>query len=225
MNDNLLNLIATSLGEAIAEKDKPYFRNNQVRSSLFVSRFASNLQRNNLAPGYDLRVVAVDEFGNKTSGEWLLDITLTRTTIIEEKGNRTHAVIQIEWAIESEGNSALAEFARDFSKLAVVRARNYLYLHGFNHGTEYAAQEYFTRRVKLAIDILRDANAFPNSFYLAFWPSPERPAFAKTVNSIWDLLAPDINKKYKHLGQVYLYRLESSGSTFLGTACLQSGSS
>jgi len=221
VNDNLLTLIATSLHEAIADKDKPGFKDNQARSSHFVSRLATNLGRSNLTPGCDLKVISVDEHGNKSSGEWLLDIALVRKMTIEEKGFRTDAIIQIDWAVESESNSALVEFATDFSKLAVVRARNYLYLHGFNQGTERAAHQYFERRLRLAVEILRKADAFPNPFYLAFWPSPEKPAFANTESSIWDLLAPNINKKYQHLGQVHLYRLESSGAIPLGAAGLQ----
>ncbi len=220
MDTSLLALISKSLSDAIARKNESAYSINRNRSSLFVSELAKNLSSNLTAPDCTLKVISVDSSGKRLPGEWLLDIAITRCIKIEETGHVENAVTSIEWAVESESNSALSEFASDFSKLAVIRASNYLYMCGFNQGTERGAHRYFKRRLEFATNILKAANVVPPAFYVAFWPSPEKRVFKSYVGSLWDLIDDNSVQGFAHLKQVYLYQLTSEQPILIGATSI-----
>jgi hypothetical protein len=222
MKTSILAIIANSLSEAISQKDNAFCKKNQNRSSLFVSILGKNLYSNLVDPDCSLKLITVDPNGNKEPGEWLLDIAITKIINIEERNYSAKAVTNLVWAIESESNSALTAFASDFCKLAVVKSHKYLYLHGFNQGTENATRDFFLRRMDFAKKILIAGGGVPNSFYIAFWPSPAKPKFKTNAQSIWDIIADYDDSQFDHLRKIYLFELTSDEPIPLGNKCIPS---
>lgn len=214
----ILSIIASSLSDAILRKDETSFEEyNSKRSSLFVSILGEKLYSNFKDKNHSLKVIGVDSNGDNIQGEWLLDIVIAKSIEIVEKNYSTTAMINLEWAVESESNTSLDEFVWDFSKLAMVKSQNYIYLHGFNHGTEDGSNNFFRRRLDIAKKILLAGDGMPNSFYFAFWPSPAKPKFKTKANSIWDLLTDCNLFQYNHLRQIHLYKLTQDDPIYIGS--------
>ena len=180
--------------------------NNRLRSSIFVSNIADGLysfykdSNEHLA----LRVIGFDEdTGAGVEGEKMLDISIAKTkAIIDPDKEISKAIIgyQLIWAVESEANSGLPDFADDFGKLLCVKSKNYLYLNGLDQLQEKSRLSYIDRRLEVAKQLLEDAELEYDNFYYAFWPSP-----AKNMNhnkSFWDM-----NKKDDLLGMVRVFEL------------------
>jgi len=180
--------------------------NNRLRSSIFVSNIADGLysfykdSNEHLA----LRVIGFDEdTGAGVEGEKMLDISIAKTkAIIDPDKEISKAIIgyQLIWAVESEANSGLPDFADDFGKLLCVKSKNYLYLNGLDQLQEKSRLSYIDRRLEVAKQLLEDAELEYDNFYYAFWPSP-----AKNTNhnkSFWDM-----NKKDDLLGMVRVFEL------------------
>jgi hypothetical protein len=222
METPILSIIANSLSDAISQKDMPGFELNQTKSSLIVSIFASNLKSDWSVTDCSLKVVKVDPDGQKHSGEWLLDIVIAKEIQIKEKGFTVYTVTNLEWAIESESNSGLAAFASDFSKLAVIKSSNYLYLHGFNQATEKAALEFFKRRLDFANKILMAGGGVPSQFFIAFYPSPEKPVFKSDAQTIWDLIPDGNSPQFNQLRKIHLFQLTLETPIFLGSEQIKS---
>lgn len=156
---------------------------NTLRSAKFVSEVA-NLLHSEIGVAKDIKlcVQQVDDQGYKNSGEWLLDIVISRTTEIRDPEiGHSKAFInsKILWAVESESAVGLPDFAADFGKLMVVKSEKYLYLNGLRPNLS-DTKTYISRRLKTAEQILLESG-IKGELYLGFWPSP-----AKDVLSGWD---------------------------------------
>ncbi|MCY6369483.1 hypothetical protein [Clostridium ganghwense] len=183
-------IVKDSFEEAVKIKDynEKFKNSNTYRSAKFVSALGERLKdfyvKNDLY--YHLNVQKVDdESGRKTSGEWLLDVSLTKQKCIEDpakKQSKAKINTEIIWAVESEYHTGLDKFAEDFGKLMCIKSQNYLYLNGVNQ-EEKNLQTYILRRLETVSDLLRDREDFyGKNFYYGFWVSPE----IKNGKSIWD---------------------------------------
>ena len=136
-------------------------------SGKFVYEVACAVQRM-LFQQYDRpTVIKVDEQGEKSSGEWLVDACITEKI-------SSDFVSRIVFAMESESETSKKAFNEDFAKLVHLNASVKLYLNGLKHrekqGTR-GAEQYIERRIDYASRIVRRTRA-SGQIFLGFWPSP-----------------------------------------------------
>jgi hypothetical protein len=171
---------------------KDHTHANYFRSAKFVYEVAKclwddlYLTSGKKLRGKKLHVQKVDDQGNKSPGEWLYDICITKTKKVDEangqKSSSAHINTEIIWAIESESSTSLSEFCDDFGKLICSGAQNCLYLHGLDQTTETGRNEFIKRRLEtIQGSLLANINSGVN-FYMGFWPSPKKVG----GKSIWD---------------------------------------
>jgi len=188
----LKNILQNCLDHSIELSSKDNFpQSNSLKSSLFVSEFASTVYEEFFNyPANKRNVITVKENGEKQPGEWLLDITITKNV-----GDFKERILL---AVESESNTSIKSFHEDFAKLLHIKAENYIYLNGLDQKTKSGRDIYISKRNSYALRLMRNAGI--NSFYLGFWASPRKIG---NVDSIWNEL-PD--GKFRHLNQVTLYK-------------------
>ena len=112
---------------------------------------------------YCLKVITVDNSGERFPGEWLVDACIT------EKYDGF--IDRIIFAMESESNTSKAAFNDDFAKLLHLNADFKLYLNGLNHKSEDGMNKYIESRVAYAKSILCRVS-HTGKFFFGFWPSP-----------------------------------------------------
>ena len=191
--DILKEILNDSLSTASKFINKePFNKDNKLKSAKFVSIFGE-LIFNKFFKSSDnvLNMVKVDNSGYKQHGEWLLDITITQ----DSKGFKKNIIL----AVESESDSSEKAFNDDFAKLIHIKAINYIYLNGVNQKTPKGLENYISKRLLYAENILNFSNY--SSFYLGFWPSPKK---ISKIDSIWLAFPNDI---YSHLNKIFLYKL------------------
>jgi len=165
--------------------------NNKLKSSIFVSSVAELLFNSyrDSRENHSLRVIGYDEeSGKRKSGESLLDITIAKTKIITDPGNKQSSAsisYQLIWAAESEANTSLPAFTADFGKLLCTKSTHYLYLNGLDQIKEESREAYMIRRLTIARQLLHEAGLEYNRFFYAFWPSPNKNHSKN--KSFWDM--------------------------------------
>lgn len=157
--------------------------NNKERSSVFVSSVADLLAEEFKAEIERKEACCcVQKFNEKIKkripGEWLLDIVIAKQTELrDEKKKRSKAkmISEILWAVESESDTGLDQFAKDFGKLLCVNSKNYLYLNGMNQSSA-GMKDYKERRletIKNTDFISERLKEINGRFFIGFWPVPE----------------------------------------------------
>ena len=187
----LKSILSNSFNSARKYTNVDYFKDsNALKSAKFVSIFAQSLF-NAFYPNldYKLNVIKVDDEGNKYSGEWLLDITITEDT----NGFKKNIIL----GVESESNTSEKAFNDDFAKLIHTKAKNYIYLNGLNQKTPKGKQNYIRKRLLYAKSFL-NSEEYP-SFFFGFWTSPQKN---NESDSIWSAIN---NGKLIHLKETQLY--------------------
>ncbi|MDE0064889.1 MAG: hypothetical protein OXP09_00315 [Gammaproteobacteria bacterium] len=206
----LLQSIREGFDKAFSETDqilngKASNRGSGRLSSRFVYQVSSAIYErlDRRSPGLCLRVIEVDEFGKRTSGEWLVDACIT-----EEKcdSKKLRFIDRIVFAMESESDTAQRAFNKDFAKLVHLKAKYKLYLNGLDHKTPNGMRNYTRRRCKYAEAVLNRIRP-SGEFYLGFWPSPRKPDKSPdSVDSIWKRLQCG---EWRHLNGIRLWRFDT----------------
>ena len=192
-NKNIKNIIHSSLKISIENSSE---MTNQIKSSLFVSNLGKML--NEYCKGlFQTNYISVDSKGKKTSGEWMLDISVTKQVEVTEEFNgkviKKLINTNLIWAVESETSTSTIDFCMDFGKLLCVNSENYLYLNGLNHSTPKKSEEYVEKRIDTVTKLLQDMELTENLYY-GFFPTPGKTA---GNDSIW---AEILKGNYSHLG-------------------------
>lgn len=187
---DLRRILQRSFDDAIESSTASHF-SNALKSSKLVSNLGHYLYHALNNTQLTLNVVTVDNEGNKSPGEWLLDVAITQN---DGNGFRQRIV----WAVESETDTAWKAFYDDFAKLMHVRSANYLYLNGLNHRTVPGMEKYVHQRLEIAQRILRRSRI--QNLYFGFCASPCKPD--KYTESIWDVIASTV---FEHIKTVRLY--------------------
>ena len=172
-------------------------------SSKFVYEVASAIHRRALrrSAGLRLRVIEVDDRGERKPGEWLVDACVTEERC--EEGLRF--IDRIVFAMESESDTGRRAFHDDFAKLAHLNAERKLYLNGLSQTTCRGMRKYIRSRREYAEAILNRITP-PGEFYLGFWPSPAKPRSGRgELDSIWRGLR---RGKWPHLNRIRLWRFD-----------------
>ena len=180
ISDRLISELVLTAFKTSIENEK-IVDSNSMKSSYFVSQLA-NLFSDKFKK--DALVQSTDRYGNKSSGEWLLDITIVSKDKIgtSYKNRKSDIVKKIHWAIESEFSTSLNEFSKDFSKLLHIRSEAYLYIAGINQLSEGARREYIKAQTELAMDLVSE-QGIDSPFYLAFVPTPGK---SHEHSSLWN---------------------------------------
>ncbi len=198
--ENLLIKIQESFDSAVSWAEKRAIDDNQLKSAMFVSNIGDVLYRLKGDETLWLNKIKVPENSNeegkwkKESGEWLLDITITKNENDLKNGFKKEVV----WAVESESDCSIKDFNDDFAKLFHINSINYLYLNGLNHKTKEGKDKYIENRLKEVEAITKNWN---KTFWFAFWASPCK----YEIPSIWDKL----DGEFKHLRNVRLFKFEN----------------
>jgi len=163
---------------------------NNKRSSRFVSELSRIFKDKYQAIAL---VQETDIDGNKTSGEWLLDIMIVtkKEIITPDKKRKTTVVDNITWAIESEFSTDLHEFFKDFTKLLYLKADAYLYIAGLNQETERSREKYIETQCELAAKLVEEKQ-IKVPFFIVFVPSPAN----RGGQSLWDKFTLDCLKSW-----------------------------
>ena len=162
LKDILIESFNSSLKFTNVEKFKD---SNSLKSTKFVSIFGESLFNEFFNdPAYKLNMIRVDDEGKRYAGEWLLDITITKTI----NGHKKDIIV----AVESESNTSKKAFDDDFAKLTHVKAENHIYLNGLNQITSRGMQNYINNRLSYAESLL-NLNEY-SSFFIGFWASPKK---------------------------------------------------
>jgi len=176
---------------------------NQLKSAMFVSKIGDVLYRLHGDETLWLNTIKVPENinekgkGKKESGEWLLDITITKNENDLKNGFKK----EIVWAVESESDCSKEAFNDDFAKLFHINSINYLYLNGLNHKTKDGKDKYIENRLKEVEAIIQSCNKPFKPFWFAFWASPCK---YEIFPSIWE----ELDGEFKHLRDVRLFKFE-----------------
>ena len=190
---------------------------NSNRSAKFVSEIAAGIDRalnkSSDVPAFLVNSQWVNDDGQRTSGEWLLDIAVTTLFQLTEQSNQTDLSVAIEWAVECEYSTSLEQFAADFGKLICVRSKKQLYLNGINQTTPDGRTKYIERRLVTAAGALEPVADLMSNFYFGFWPSPEKPKPAsrhRDESSLWE-----VEELSDLLSSVQLYRYSAGERRFI----------
>jgi len=162
-------------------------------SSKFVYEVMDSIH-SKLLPEYRLRVIPVDDDGNKRPGEWLVDGCIT-----QESGGHIDRIV---FAMESESNTSKAAFDEDFAKLVHLNSSFKLYLNGLDQTTEAGMSRYMKDRLAYAAAVLR-RTSHTGELFLGFWPSPAKLG---DYVSAWEALPA-------HLDTVYLWDFDGGKFT------------
>ena len=192
MNDlDLLIKIQEGFDSAVSWANKSTNADNQLKSAMFVSKIGDVLYQLQGDETLSLNSIKVNEnSGEKESGEWLLDITITKN----ENGFKK----EIVWAVESESDCSKKAFNDDFAKLFHISSVYHLYLNGLNHKTKDGEDKYIENRLKEVEAIIQGCN---KTFWFAFWASPCKYGI---FSSIWN----ELDGEFKHLRDVRLFKFE-----------------
>lgn len=204
LNSQLLHaLINTSMRDSLAwvggRTAEGHTVPNSLKSSMFCTQIGQNLDHFYSGEGVVKRQIIVNGDGERTAGEWLLDIAWTEGWISKTAVLKVHRPGLLRCAVECESSTAGREFFKDFAKLVNIRSRTKIFLGGLNQITSSAAEAYRERRVDEAGEFVRELEGAESStdWYIGFWPSP-----AGTLDtSLWDRL-----DEYPHLSRGYVYR-------------------
>lgn len=180
---------------------------NSLKSSMFCTQIGQNLDHFYEGKGVTRRQIIVQGNGERTAGEWLLDIAWTEGWISKTVPLKSQRPGLIRCAVECESSTAGREFFKDFAKLVNIKSEVKIFLGGLNQVTPAAAERYRNERVLEAGEFVREIEGDnpPSDWYIGFWPSP-----AGTLNtSLWDRLA-----KIPHLTTVYVYRYDPITHSF-----------
>lgn len=192
----LQQALETSIGWSKVSDSSRLRTSNAARSGFFCYEAGQRLA--SFAPEGSklLQIGFCDDKHAFESGEWMLDAAIVEYDEDEKFIRRIHI------AMESESSTALAEVAKDFSKLLNVKARTKIYLHGLDHATATTAEKLVNHRLGVASELIRNCDPYAE-WFIAFWPSPrkvgERP-------SLWDELGQ--GGCFRHLAEVRLYRFD-----------------
>ena len=166
---------------------------NQLFSAKFVAEVSQKIYTDCFSEAGTLRVIGVDDKGEKRSGEWLLDACITEDI--------DKFIGKIVFAMESESNTSKKSFNEDFAKILHIDATYSLYLNGLNHRTLKGKDSYIRDRLEYAKKIIANlAESKTSPIYIGFFPSPQNSTIQK--KSIWWFLS----KEYSHLNQIVLYK-------------------
>ena len=144
----------------------------KTSSSRFVHEVAKEVHESYFL-GHWLHAIGVEDSGERSSGEWLLDACITKDISLRNPHHAgfTRFIDSIVFAMESESDTGTPAFNTDFAKLLHLNAAVKLYLNGVNQSSEDTLEAYMGRRRKYVETILRTAR-HDGQFFFAFWPSP-----------------------------------------------------
>ena len=188
-NQELLRSIQDGFGKAFRATDSilggRYSMTGPSRlSAKFACEVGSAIHRclQRRSPGLCLRVIGVDERGEKQSGEWLVDACITEEHCDTES---LRFIDRIVFAMESESDTGKRAFNDDFAKLVHLNAEHKLYLNGLDQTTRPGMERYVESRCEYAEAVLQRTRP-SGEFHLGFWPSPGKPkARGSSLDSIW----------------------------------------
>jgi hypothetical protein len=175
---------------------------------MFCTQIGQNLDHFYSGEGVTRRQIIVKGDGERTAGEWLLDIAWTESWISKTVPLKSQRPGLLRCAVECESSTAGREFFKDFAKLVNIRSKAKIFLGGLNQVKPSAAESYRELRVREAGEFVReiDGDDSPTDWYIGFWPSP-----AGTLNtSLWDRLA-----EFPHLSRGYVYRYDPLAHEFV----------
>ena len=209
--DALSQALATSRNWARGRKIS-----NATRSARFCSDVCQNL--GSLLHDTELtpirpRYINVDDQGNKSPGEWLLDGTWTEDVRPDDRMDERKGVpAKIRCALECESSTSGFDYFTDFSKLLLVTSDIKLFLAGLNQRTKRAACSYIDLRVQQSSELVDQYDrTSPTDWYLAFWPSP----LAVDRRSLWERIDEE---PLTHLHTIVLYQFADRTFQKIGDA-------
>jgi len=210
-------MIKQAFKKAYLLKEKPEFKdNNPLRSAKFVSEIADTLIK--ISPEDAVKKVqAVDINGVKSAGEWLFDICIcNEATIFDARNNHEEKIIsKLYWTVESESNTSLKEFVKDFAKILLVPTQAALYLNGINQKETGNVDLYIERRITSISEFINDKllapTIYPEKLFVGFWPSPQKVTINKKNKSQWDHYQNPIEL----IDRIRLFRYNSDQSSFI----------
>jgi hypothetical protein len=208
----LANAITAAMRDSLdwveSRKAEGHITPNSLKSSMFCTQIGTNLDRFYSGEGVTKRQIIVNGDGERTAGEWLLDIAWTEGWVSKTSKVKKPRPGTIRCAVECESSTAGREFFKDFAKLVNIKSQTKIFLGGLNQVTPAAAERYRADRVEEAGELVRDieGNNSLTDWYIGFWPSP-----AGTLNtSLWDRLG-----EYPHLTKGYVYCYDPVGYRFV----------
>ena len=172
---------------------------NATRSARFCSDVCGNI--NGLLYGAALtpRYISVDDQGNRSPGEWLLDGTWTEDVTPDDRMTKG-VPAKIRYALECESSTSGFDYFTDFSKLLSITSDIKLFLAGLNQRKKHAARSYINLRVQQSSALVDQYDPTSSTdWYLAFWPSP----LAVDGRSLWEIIDEEV---LTHLQAIVLYR-------------------
>ena len=177
---------------------------NATRSARFCSDVCGNIEGllhdGTLTP-LRPRYISVNEQGERSPGEWLLDGTWTEDVRPDDRmGERKGVPAKIRCALECESSTSGFDYFMDFSKLLLITSDVKLFLAGLNQKTKSAACSYVNLRVQQSSELVDQYDSTsPTDWYLAFWPSP----LAVDGRSLWERIDEE---PLTHLRTIVLYQ-------------------
>ncbi|MCK8818142.1 hypothetical protein MWH28_12320 [Natroniella sulfidigena] len=199
-------LIKDLMVESLEDAYNAQLKKSSLKSAKFVECFGNNLYREFCENELDssepkLAVQKVKDDGSgKQSGEWLLDIVIKKEFEIadpDKKQSKANLVKDVLWAIESESSTSIKEMAKDFGKLVVINAENYVYLNGVDQKTIENVNAYIKRRIETVEDIMDKIGErfIGKNLYYGFWP---KPGSSNWSENYWDNLSiKDLKSRIK----------------------------
>ena len=172
---------------------------NSTRSARFCSDVCGNI--NSLLHGAALtpRYISVDDQGDRSPGEWLLDGTWTEDVTPDDRMTKG-VPAKVRYALECESSTSGFDYFTDFSKLLSITSDVKLFLAGLNQRKKHAARTYINLRVQQSSALVDHyERTSPTDWYIAFWPSP----LAVDGRSLWEIID---EKALTHLQAIVLYR-------------------
>lgn len=149
------------------------FEENQIKSAKFLYEFSAGIHREWFSD-YHFNIQNVDDYGKKSSGEWLFDMCITRQEEMKinkysNTGNKLN--VEILLALECEFHTGSPNISIDFGKLLCSNAKQCVYIQGISQKTDNGRIDFIKERKSVIEKILAN---FSQDFYILFVPSPEK---------------------------------------------------